>query len=162
MATAMDLRELDARVHEQLFGQTVVDQAWPCFQDYETGEWVPAYSVPRRRNGQWGTEYALRQPVFAGSPEGWPPTPNEAQPGWFIAYVRVVPFYSDPEDWNGMRLVVERMWALGWWMVLNAQAPGRMEAIFGKSLWSPEHRAEASAAPEAVCHAALAALEARP
>lgn len=75
----------------------------------------------------------------------------------------LVPRYSDPENWYGMRLVIARMRELGWDLVLEVHGSGRNFAVWEKGYLVNvrSHGMEGPTAPEAVCAAALACLAAR-
>ena len=83
--------------------------------------------------------------------------------GWVHDEQSLPPFTSDTaEGWAAMKLVVERMKAVGFQWEMNQGAYG-----WDVALWAPDHnyicssRVCADTLPEAVCRAALAAPEGR-
>jgi hypothetical protein len=174
-------RALDAQVAEQVMGLTVVAHDWPCSYDPECGQYEAENTF--YTESEWGGE---RGPVYVPDGGIWPPEVPPDEPArrpspslttarnWMRprADVRAVPFFSTEmaDAWR----VVEHMAGQNWSVALNDTGGGEQyRAVFFRpyerhSLVASGPRVQDmirygfGTAPEAICLAALTAVEMDP
>ena len=123
MLTKDELRAIDVRVHQEVFGIPVVALDWPCGYPPDGCSYEADYQKEPGRFGRcsWYTDLG---PVYAVNERGWPPDHKGE------ANVEPVPFYSTDirEAWT----VLKKAWDDG--VVIMLSDTGRW-AVTGDGTW---------------------------
>lgn len=140
-------RELDAEVAERVMGLRVVARDWPCGYNYDGCEreaWSWPEEPPPMHFEPW--------PVYVTERGTWPARRLEP----------IVPVSAYSTDIAAAWLVVEKLAAQGLRLSLDAFGGDPWWAEFADEKWERGAQATAPTAPEAICRAALAAMEGTP
>ena len=137
-------RRIDAALEEHLFGHPIVDTAWPCGTSPDCCTEEAATERPTPYG--WYNELG---PVYAASPEGWPPHKEIGYDGVEreVAEVHPAGHYSTTGD--GMLAVIEAMreksTAVQWLFlddirlfVMRKKGRNRMDCLYTPLYMEPE------------------------
>ncbi|GEM_PF-4347481 len=164
--TELTGRELDAAVGRKVMQLNIVAMDWPCGTGPDSGD----YTASHRRDDP-ATWFDERGPVYVIDSDDWPPRPTEGA-GDECAMVLPVPHYSTniADAWQVVIRITDRDGTYGdqkWSFGLEFSSIIDWHADFTPRRHHPKARQYGSyvgsgiTAPEAICRAALVAVEAQ-